>query len=98
MRAATATASATASASPATACCCKVADLAEDVAVRRLDAGTEKVRRHGEVEYAAKAWPARPEATTRRIIARVEAGPLGTDTRFIITNLAGTAEHLYEDI
>src|SRR5271154_5246682 len=75
----------------------KVADFAEDVAVRRLDASTEKVRRHGEVDYAAKAWPARPDATARRVIARVEAGPLGTDTRFIITNLAGAAEHLYED-
>src|SRR5271169_915531 len=76
----------------------KVADLAEDVAVRRLDAGTEKVRRHGEVDYAAQSWPRRPENTTRRVVARVEAGPKGTDTRFIITNLAGTPEDLYEDI
>src|SRR5580700_4619616 len=51
----------------------KVADLAEDVAVRRLDAGTGKVRRHGEIDYAAKAWPTRPDNTGRRIIARVEA-------------------------
>ncbi|MEO8884032.1 MAG: IS1380 family transposase [Devosia sp.] len=76
----------------------KVADLAEDVAVRRLEVGTGKVRRHDDVDYAAKAWPARPYTTIRRIIARVEAGPLGTDTRFIITNLAGSAEHLYEDV
>lgn len=76
----------------------KIADLAEDVAVRRLDATTEKVRRHGEVDYAAKAWPARPDSTLRRVIARVEAGPQGSDTRFIITNLAGTPEHLYEDV
>jgi hypothetical protein len=76
----------------------KVVDLAEDVALRRLDASTEKVRRHGEVEYAAKAWPAQPATVVRRVIARVEAGPQGTDTRFIITNLAGTPEHLYEDI
>lgn len=76
----------------------KVADLAEDVAVRRLDASTEKVRRHGEVEYAAKAWPRQPDNIVRRVVARVEAGPLGTDTRFIITNLAGTPEDLYEDI
>jgi hypothetical protein len=76
----------------------KVADLAEDVALRRLEASTEKVRRHGEVDYAAKAWPARPNVSARRVIARVEAGPQGTDTRFIITNLAGTPEHLYEDI
>jgi hypothetical protein len=31
-------------------------------------------------------------------IARIEAGLQGTDTRFIITNLAGTPKHLYEDI
>ena len=32
-----------------------------------------------------------------RIIARVEAGPEGTDTRFIVTNLeGGRAKHLYE--
>jgi hypothetical protein len=76
----------------------KIADLAEDVAIRRLDASTEKVRRHGEVDYAAKAWPAQPKSIVRRVIARVEAGPLGTDTRFIITNLAGTLDHLYEDV
>jgi hypothetical protein len=76
----------------------KIADLAEDVACRRLNATTEKVRRHGEVTYAASGWPARPDSRTRRVIARVEAGPQGTDTRFIITNLAGTPEHLYEDI
>ena len=58
----------------------------------------EKVRRHGEVAYAAKAWPACPDTPARRVIARVEAGPQGSDTRFIITNLAGTPEHLYEDI
>jgi hypothetical protein len=68
----------------------KIADLAEAVAVRRLDATTEKVRRHGDVDYAAKSWPEQPETTARRVIAGVEAGPQGTDTRFIITNLAGT--------
>ena len=76
----------------------KIADLAEDVAVRRLETPTEKVRRHGEVAYAAKGWPARPDTRVRRVIARIEAGPQGTDTRFIITNLAGTPELLYEDI
>jgi hypothetical protein len=37
----------------------KVDELAEDVAMRRLDAGGSKVRRHGEIDYAAKSWPAR---------------------------------------
>ena len=47
----------------------KVADLAEDVARRRRDAPGQKVRRHGEVEYAAKAWPARADPTALRVIA-----------------------------
>ena len=40
-----------------------------------------------------------PQSWSRveRIIARVEAGPEGTDTRFIVTNLdGGRAKHLYE--
>jgi hypothetical protein len=76
----------------------KIADLAEDVAVRRVEGEAEKVRRHGEIDYAAASWPGRQTATLRRVIARVEAGPQGNDTRFIVTNLAGTPEHLYEDI
>ena len=61
----------------------KVRDIAEDVAVRRVQGGPTKVRRHGEVDYAAKSWPARPDVRARRVIARVEAGPQGTDSRFI---------------
>ena len=34
-----------------------------------------------------------------RIIARVEVGPQGADTRFVVTNLAGgTARRIYEDV
>jgi hypothetical protein len=41
---------------------------------------------------AAGSW-----SRVERIIARVEAGPEGTDTRFIVTNLeGGHAEYLYE--
>jgi hypothetical protein len=76
----------------------KIADLAEDVAVRRVEGAAEKVRRHGEIDYAATSWPGRQNGTLRRVIARVEAGPQGNDTRFIVTNLAGTPEHLYEHI
>jgi hypothetical protein len=76
----------------------KVADLAEDVVLRRLHAPAEKVRCHGEIDYAARSWPTQPKAVARRVIVRVETGPQGTDTRFIITNLAGTPEHLYKDI
>ena len=76
----------------------KVADLAEDVAVRRVEGEVEKVRRHGEIDYAANSWPGKQHSNARRVIARVEAGPQGTDTRFIVTNLAATPEQLYEDI
>jgi hypothetical protein len=43
-----------------------------------------KVRRFKEFYDAAQSW-----SRVERIIARVEAGPEGTDTRFIVTNLAG---------
>ncbi len=76
----------------------KIADLAEDVAVRRVEGEAEKVRRHGEIEYAATSWPGKQDSNARRVIARVEAGPQGTDSRFIVTNLTGTPEQLYEDI
>jgi Transposase DDE domain group 1 len=76
----------------------KIADLAEDVAVRRVEGEAEKIRRHGEIEYAAASWPGKQDGNARRVIARVEAGPQGTDTRFIVTNLAGTPEYLYETV
>src|ERR1039457_4864498 len=53
----------------------------------------------GETEQASHTeFRTLPDSNARRVIARVEAGPQGNDTRFIITNLAGTPEHLYEDI
>jgi hypothetical protein len=53
----------------------------------------EKVRRYGEFRYAAKS-----RKIERRVIARVEAGPQGTDSRFIVTNLAGLPKALYEKV
>jgi hypothetical protein len=51
-----------------------------------------KVRRFMQFYDAAASW-----SRVERIIARVEAGPEGADTRFIVTNLdAGRAKHLYE--
>jgi hypothetical protein len=76
----------------------KVAALAEDAAVARIEGAVEKVRRWGEIDYAAKCWPGRQSGNPRRVIARVEAGPQGADSRFIITNLAGSPQHLYEEV
>ena len=56
--------------------------------------GGDKVRRFKEFYDGAGSW-----SRVRRIIARVEAGPLGTDTRFIVTNLRqGSGRGLYEGL
>jgi hypothetical protein len=71
----------------------KVADLAEDAAVRRVAGEALKVRRYGEFRYAAGTWDGE-----RRVIARVEASDRGSDSRFVVTNLAGTPRWLYEAV
>jgi Transposase DDE domain group 1 len=71
----------------------RVAALAEDAAVSRALGEGEKVRRYGEFPYAAKTWKA-----LRRVIARLEASPQGSDSRFIVTNLAGAPRWLYENV
>ncbi len=54
--------------------------------------GRGKVRRFAQFHDAAQSW-----SRVERIIARVEAGVEGTDTRFIVTNLeGGRAKHLYQ--
>lgn len=54
----------------------------------------EKLRRYKEFHDGAASW-----TRVERIIARVEAGPQGTDTRFVATNLTvGTARGIYEDL
>ncbi len=68
-----------------------VAALAEVAALARVEGGAGKVRRFGEFAYAAKTW-----GVQRRVIARVEASDRGSDSRFIVTNLAGTPRWLYE--
>src|SRR3954447_15759331 len=69
----------------------RVAGLAEAVALERVESGAAKVRRFGEFAYAAQTW-----STERRVIARVEASDKGADSRFVVTNLAGTPRWLYE--
>jgi hypothetical protein len=62
----------------------------------RFEAGTKtaKVRRFKEFYDGAASW-----SRVERIIARVEAGADGTDTRFIVTNLEGSkAKALYQDV
>jgi len=65
----------------------------EDAALRRLTSAKEKIRRFHQSAYQAGSWD-----QERRVIARVEAGPMGADVRFIVTNLPGRAKALYEKV
>jgi Transposase DDE domain group 1 len=78
---------------PNTALAGHVAALEKITAARFKAAPTRgKVRRFMQFYDAAQSW-----RRVERIIARVEAGPEGPDTRFIVTNLeGGRAKHLYE--
>jgi hypothetical protein len=71
----------------------RVAALAEAAALERIEGKAAKVRRFGEFAYAAKTWH-----VDRRVIARVEASDRGSDSRFVVTNLAGTPRWLYEAV
>jgi hypothetical protein len=71
----------------------RIVHLAEDAALGRVDGEGDKVRRYGDFRYAATSWK-----VERRVIARVEAGPQGADSRFIVTNLAGLPRALYEKV
>jgi len=71
-----------------------IAGLELSTAARRPAAGGEKLRRFKEFYDGAASWD-----RAERIIARVEAGPDGVDTRFIVTNLSGgSARTLYQDV
>ena len=69
--------------------------LEESTAARAamLTDGT-KQRRFKESHDAAASWD-----RVERIVARVEAGPQGTDTRFVVTSLGGpSGRTVYQDI
>ena len=56
--------------------------------------GGDKLRRYKEFHDGAASW-----TRVERIIARVEVSAQGTDSRFVVTNLAaGSARTIYEDI
>ena len=79
---------------PVTRCCCARSALSSRTLPWAASRGeAEKVRRYGDFRYAAKSWN-----VERRVIARVEAGPQGADSRFIVTNLAGLPKSLYEKV
>jgi hypothetical protein len=72
-----------------------VAALEQSTATRHAATpGSDKLRRYKVFWDGAGSW-----SRVERVIARVEAGPQGTDTRFVVTNLAGgTPRRIYEDL
>ena len=67
--------------------------VADDLKVRRAEAGAEKMRSFAAFDYAAGSWN-----RERRVVARLEATARGFDARYIVTSLGGDVRHLYEDI
>jgi hypothetical protein len=61
----------------------KAKDLYEDE--------NEEQKIYGEFKYAAQSWK-----TERRIIVKAEHNLIGENTRFIVTNLTGNPQKLYE--
>ena len=64
-----------------------------EVAKDGFEATGRKNRLFTEFEYAARTWKRR-----RRVIARIEHGPKGRNPRFIVTNLDGEADELYDQV
>ena len=52
-----------------------------------------KQREVGDFVYAAQSWP-----KERRVITRLEYGEQGNNPRYVVTNLAGNAQALYDDL
>jgi hypothetical protein len=72
----------------------RAAPFNEDAGMRRVCQGAKaKVRRYASFDYAAKGW-----RRERRVVARIEASDRGTDTRFVVTNLADKPKRLYERV
>ena len=68
-------------------------DVADDLKVRRAEAGADRMRAFTAFAYAARSWRCK-----RRVVARLEATTRGFDARYIVTSLTGEARHLYEDV
>ena len=68
-------------------------DVADDLKVRRAEAGADRMPSFAALPHAARSWK-----RERRVVARLEATTHGFDARYIVTSLTGVARHLYEDV
>jgi hypothetical protein len=60
-------------------------------AARLYSRGQKKVRLFVDIGYAAATWK-----RAQRVIVKAEHNSQGPNTRFVVTNLAGRARHLYD--
>ena len=67
--------------------------VACEVARDGFEATGRKSRLFTAFGYGARTW-----RRARRVIARIEHGPKGRNPRFVVTNLDGQAQHLYERV
>ncbi len=56
-------------------------------------ASGEKQRLFAELTYGARSW-----GRARRVVARLEHGPKGANPRYVVTNLEGEGQALYEKL
>jgi len=64
-----------------------------ELSVQRYQQTLQKQRLFGEFMYGAKTWDRR-----RRVIVKAEHLQKGANTRFIVTNLPGDPQELYDDL
>lgn len=64
-----------------------------DLAAKRFDATGKKQRLFTSIQYGAKTWDKQ-----RRIIVKAEHTRLGSNPRFVVTNLPQTDKHLYDKV
>jgi len=65
----------------------------EQALAEQYAASGSKQREIGEFSYAAQSW-----AHERRVITRLEYGAQGNNPRFVVTNVEGRAEELYDTL
>jgi hypothetical protein len=69
----------------------KVEDAADPIRVERAETDAHAVRGFAETRHGAKSWNKK-----RRVVARIEATPLGLDIRYVVTSLEDrTPEEIY---
>jgi len=64
-----------------------------DTSKAQFEATQQKQRVFGELSYAAETWD-----QPRRVIVKAEYLPQGENTRFVVTNLAGDGQELYDQL